>query len=68
MSLVDTLIIVTNALVVVSSVALAFITFVDVNKEEQVTLREVVLASLKGKAHEVAAAKHDEKRGVGDVA
>jgi hypothetical protein len=68
MSVVDTLIIVTNALVVVSSVALAFITFVDVNKEEQITLREVILATLKGKAHEVAAAKQEEKRGTGDVA
>jgi hypothetical protein len=67
MSLVDTLIIVTNGLVVVSSVALAFITFAEVNREEQVTLREVVVASLKGKAHEVVA-KHDEKRGTGDAA
>jgi hypothetical protein len=55
MSLVDTLIIVTNGLVVVSSIALAFITFAEVNREEQVTLREVVVASLKGKAHEATA-------------
>jgi hypothetical protein len=48
--LIDTLIIVTNGLVVISSVALAFITFADVNKEEQMTLRDVVKMAFKAQA------------------
>lgn len=48
--LIDTLIIVTNGLVVISSVALAFITFADVNKEEQMTLRDVVKLAFKAQA------------------
>lgn len=60
--MVDALIITTNALVVLSSVALAFVTLADVNKEDQKTLREVFKEAIKPERH------HDEpKRGTGDA-
>lgn len=63
--MIDALIITTNALVVISSIALAFVTFADVNKEEQKTIREVVKETLRPQQHHTEST--EPKRGTGDA-
>lgn len=60
----DLILILTNFLVVFATILAAFVTLADVNKEEQLTLREVVTEAIKGpKRHPHVEESHKEDEG-----